>query len=73
MKNVIDAITSLEHKSCAALTVQCLANSGVVDWQTAYDLQITNAKKLGLMPDDFKVIRETLQNLGFAMQSTAVV
>lgn len=72
MKNVIDAITSLEHKSCAALTVQCLANSGVVDWQTAYDLQITNAKKLGLMPDDFKVIRETLQNLGFAMQSTAV-
>lgn len=72
MKKVMDAITSLEHKSCAALTVQCLADSGVVDWQTAYDLQIANAKRLGLMPDDFKVIRETLQNLGFAMQSTAV-
>lgn len=72
MNNNSDAITSLAHKSCAAITVQCLSDSGVTDWQTAFDLQIANAKKLGLMPDDFKVIRETLRNLGFAMQSTAV-
>lgn len=72
MNNNIDAITSLAHKSCAALNVQCLADSGITDWQTAFNQQIANAKRLGLMPDDFKVIRETLQNFGFAMQSTAV-
>lgn len=63
-------IVSLEHKSCAALTVQCLADAGVADWQTAFDLQIENSKKMGLMPDDFKVIRETLKDFGFVMQNT---
>ncbi len=72
MKNNFDAVTSLEYKSCAALTIQCLADSGVTDWKTAFKQQIANAKKLGLMPDDFKVIRETLQDFGFVMQSTAV-
>lgn len=70
--NHSDAIVSITHKSCAALTIQCLADSGVTDWQTAFNQQITNAKKLGLMPNDFKVIRETLQNFGFVLQGTAI-
>lgn len=48
-----DAIVRITHKSCAALAIQCLADSGITDWQTAFNQQITNAKKLGLMPDDF--------------------
>lgn len=67
-----DAIVSITHKSCAALAIQCLADSGITDWQTAFNQQISNAKKLGLMPDDFKVIRETLQNFGFVLQGTAI-
>ena len=67
-----DAIVSITHKSCAALAIQCLADSGITDWQTAFNQQITNAKNLGLMPDDFKVIRETLQNFGFVLQGTAI-
>lgn len=70
--NFNDGIVSSKHKSCAALTIQCLVDSGITDWNTAFNQQITNAKKLGLMPDDFKVIRETLHNFGFVMQSTAV-
>lgn len=66
-----DAIVSITHKSCAALAIQCLADSGITDWQTAFNQQITNAKNLGLMPDDFKVIRETLQNFGLVLQGTA--
>lgn len=67
-----DAIVSITHKSCAALAIQCLADSGITDWQTAFNQQITNAKNLGLMPDDFKVIRETLQNFGLVLQGTAI-
>lgn len=70
--NYNDAIVSITHKSCAALAIQCLADSGITDWQTAFNQQISNAKKLGLMPDDFKVIRETLQNFGFVLQGTAI-
>lgn len=40
-----DAIVSITHKSCAALAIQCLADSGITDWQTAFNQQITNAKK----------------------------
>lgn len=49
-----DGVTILEHKSCAALTIQCLADSGICSWNTAFDKHISNAKKLGLMPDDFR-------------------
>lgn len=72
MAFVDDEIITIEHKSCATLTIQCLADSGICSWETAFDEQIANAKKLGLMPDDFKVIRETLCNFGFVMQSTAL-
>lgn len=72
MKNNRETIASAAHKSCAALTLQCLADSGTAAWQTAYERQIANAKKLGLMPEDFKVIRETLADFGFSMQGTAV-
>lgn len=65
-------IVNLDHKSCAAITVQCLADSGVTDWQTAFNSQIENSKKMGLMPDDFKVTRETLRAFGFVMQNTQV-
>lgn len=65
-------IVNLDHKSCAAITVQCLADSGVTDWQTAFNSQIENSKKMGLMPDDFKVTRETLRTFGFVMQNTQV-
>ena len=71
MKHTDDRV-SATWKSCAALTIQCLADSGITNWQTAFHRQISNAKKRGLMPDDFNVIRETLQDFGFAMQSTAV-
>lgn len=73
MKNIKeDGFTSLANKSCAAITLQCLVDAGITDWKTAFDRQIANAKKLGLMPDDFKIIRETQQDFGFAMQSTVL-
>lgn len=65
-------VASLDYKSCASTTVQCLADAAVTDWQTAFQMQIENAKMLGQMPDDFKVIRETLRSQGFIMQSTHV-
>ena len=72
MKLVMDSFPSSQHKTCAALTIQNLADSGITDWQTAYQQHIKNAKKLGRMPDDPAVIRETLQHFGFAMQSAAL-
>lgn len=67
-----NGIVSLDHKSCASITVQCLVDAGVTDWRTAFNMQIDNAKKLGQMPDDIKVIRETLKAFGFVMQGTQV-
>ena len=67
-----NSIVSLDHKSCASITVQCLVDAGVTDFRTAFNMQINHAKKLGQMPDDIKVIRETLKTFGFVMQSTQV-
>lgn len=67
-----NGIVSLDHKSCASITVQCLVDAGVTDFRTAFNMQINHAKKLGQMPDDFKVMRETLKTFGFVMQSTQV-
>ena len=67
-----NGIVSLDHKSCASITVQCLVDSSVIDWRTAFNMQINHAKKLGQMPDDIKVMRETLKAFGFVMQSTQV-
>lgn len=67
-----NGIISLDHKSCASITVQCLVDAGVTDWCTAFNTQINHAKKLGQMPDDIKVMRETLKAFGFVMQSTQV-
>jgi len=67
-----NGIVSLDHKSCASITVQCLVDAGVTDFRTAFNMQINHAKKLGQMPDDIKVMRETLKTFGFVMQSTQV-
>ena len=67
-----NGIVSLDHKSCASITVQCLVDAGVTDFSTAFNMQINHAKKLEQMPDDFKVMRETLKTFGFVMQSTQV-
>ena len=72
MKNNLEMMTSLERKSCAERAMHCLAASGIADWQSAYEQQIANAKKLGLMPHDFKVVRETLRNFGFIMQGSNI-
>lgn len=73
MKDIEEiGIVSLAHKACASITMQCLDDAGITDRQTAFDRQISNAKKMGLMPDDQKVIRETLKEFGFFMQSTAL-
>lgn len=42
------------------------------EYATAFNMQINHAKKLGQMPDDIKVMRETLKAFGFVMQSTQV-
>ena len=42
-----NGIISLDHKSCASITVQCLVDAGVTDFRTAFNMQINHAKKLG--------------------------
>lgn len=65
-------IASLTYKSCAAITVQCLADSGITSWKAVFNQQIDKAKRLGQMPDYIKVIREVLKDFGFVMQSTQI-
>ena len=65
-------ISNLDHKSCADITIQCLADSGITSWTSAFDRQISNAKSLGMLPDDNKVIRATLSDFSFVMQSSQV-
>ena len=67
-----DVINTITFHSCVDVAIQCVAAAGITDWQTAFDKQITNAKKLGLMPADFNVMRETLQSFGFILQGTAI-
>ena len=61
MKVDILSHSELNHRSCAAVPVQCLFDAGIADWETAFKHHIDNAKQLGLMPDDFKVIKKTMQ------------
>ena len=70
IENAEPGITDLKHKSCAALMLRCLADSGITPAETAFGRLIQNAITLGYMPDDFRVIRTTLSDLGFFMQST---
>lgn len=62
-------ISIVTRKSCASIILQCLSESGISDWENAFKRQIDTAKMLGQMPDDIKVIRETLKSFGFIMQS----
>lgn len=61
-----------DRRSCAEMTVDLLDEYGITDRKTAFDQLIGKAKELGLMPDDAKVIQETLSYYGFVIQSTAV-
>ncbi len=70
IENAEPGITDLKHKSCAALMLRCLDDSGITPAETAFGRLIQNAITLGYMPDDFRVIRTTLSDLGFFMQST---
>ena len=62
-------IIEAKYKSCAFLAIQCLKEAGIADREDAFKHHIQNAKILGLMPDDFKVIKITLADYGFVMQS----
>lgn len=68
MENI--GIIESKYKSCASLTIQCLEESGIAKREDAFKHHIQNAKTLGLMPDDYKVIKATLADYGFVMQST---
>ena len=56
--------------SSAMLMIQGIADAGIADRQTVFDRHIENAKRSGWMPDDFPVIRKTMDDYGFVMQST---
>lgn len=62
-------IIEAKYKSCAFLAIQCLKEAGIADREDAFKHHIQNAKIMGLMPDDFKVIKITLADYGFVMQS----
>lgn len=62
----------LKHKSCASLTIQCLAETGIEEHYKAFKHHIENAKALGLMPNDLKVIRATLSDYGFVLQNSRI-
>lgn len=68
MENI--GIIESKYKSCAALTIQCLHETGIAKQDSAFKHHIENAKELGLMPDDPQVIYKTLSDYGFVMQST---
>ena len=63
-------IIKSKYRSCASLTIQCLEETGIAEHEDAFKRHIQNAKTLGLMPNDFKVIKATLADYGFVMQST---
>lgn len=65
-------VAESKHRSCAALALQCLTEVGIAEQQNIFRHHIENAKTLGLMPDDLKVVRATLRDYGFAMQSSHV-
>lgn len=59
-------------KSCASAAIMCIAMLGLSeDYASAYAMHIENAKRLGLIPNDLRAIRYTLEtDHGFVMQST---
>lgn len=68
MNNI--GIIESKYKSCASLAIQCLKETGIAKHEEAFKHHVQNAKTLGLMPDDLKVIRATLADYGFVMQSS---
>lgn len=73
MKNdIFNEVINDNCKSCAYLTVQCLGETKIASHEDTFQHHIENAKDLGLMPDDMKVIKKTLSDYGFLMQSTRV-
>lgn len=73
MKNdKVNEVIDGNYKSCAHLTVQCLGETKITSHEDAFQHHIENTKALGLMPDDMKVIKKTLSDYGFLMQSTRV-
>ena len=63
-------LTDLRRRSCASTTVDCLAKSGICDWDSAFLRLMETAKSIGQMPDSEKTIRGLLHSFGFVMQST---
>ncbi|MCD8005493.1 MAG: hypothetical protein LUF29_00750 [Oscillospiraceae bacterium] len=52
--------------------LEVASRAGVADRRVVFDKTIENSKLMGLMPQDDKVVRKTLSEFGFTMQSTAV-
>lgn len=63
-------IIEAKYKSCASLAIQRFKEVGIAEREDSFKHHIQNAPKLGLMPDDFKVIKVTLDDYGFIMQSS---
>lgn len=69
MMNITVNIKS-KNEYYVSSALDCLAACGVADRQTAYNNLIENTIRLGLMPGDENVLRETLKQYGFVMQKT---
>lgn len=54
----------------ASMMLMALDEFGIAEWECAFRHHYANAKALGLLPDDGKVVRKTLEDYGFTMQST---
>lgn len=50
--------------------IKTVAESGAVDYQMLFDAHIKNATAEGMMPKAFCIVRKTLSDFGFVMQST---
>lgn len=58
------------HTSCAVVTIRALEDAGFASRQELFNQHIGNAKRFGLMPNDFDTLRKALFDLGFVMQSS---
>lgn len=68
----IDKSTTNSYDIRLAPVLKYIVASGVTDPKTAFEQNVSNAKLLGLMPDDQKVIKKTLADFGFVMQGAAM-
>lgn len=61
-----------EPRPCAETLLQCLADCGLAGRSDAYRQLIETAKRLALMPEDGRVLRQLLETAyGFRLQSAA--